>query len=118
MRTVPDPSPCRRHLTVNLEEWSKASIAAECGSAYRRYESELRVHYERYFALNPQLVSLTNRHSAKSLAAALPPGMQRLTRLIPRGSFHLHARSAKSSQMLALAVLGGAASCDPSLRWL
>ncbi len=95
--------------------WTKASIHAECSAAYRQYERELREHYVSYFAARPWLRCRDQPHSASTLSAALPPGLDHLQRLISRGSIHLHARSAKSSQTLALALIGSAATRDPSL---
>ena len=56
-------------------------------------------------------------YSARSLSAALPEGYAALWQLLPPQSTHIHARSARSSQSLALALLGCAADRDPSFSW-
>ena len=100
-----------------IHEWTKARINTECGLAYRRYERGLREHYVSYFNQRPWLQDASQSHSAISMSAALPPGWNQLERLLPRSAIHPHARSAKSSQTLSLALLGGALSIDPSLNW-
>jgi hypothetical protein len=100
-----------------LTDWTKERIDAECRPTYRRYEKELRAHYTRYFERHPQLRSARHPYSARTIAAALPPGYSDLRKRIPKGALHRFARSARSSQMLALALLGSAAERDSSLRW-
>jgi hypothetical protein len=58
------------------------------------------------------------RFSARDLHAALPPGWAELASEMPAGSWDLRHLSGKSSQTLALGLLGVAAHRDPSLRWL
>lgn len=93
-------------------------ITAECSAAYRAYEKDLKQHYIRYFEKNPGLRSYWHPYSARSVAAALPPGWSHLERILPHGALHRYARSAKSSQILALGLLGAACRSDPSMRWL
>jgi hypothetical protein len=101
----------------NLLSWTKGRIDTECTVAYRRYERALQDHYTAYFARYPHLRSFGHQYSAHSLAGALPPGYADLQRLIPKRAQHRFIRSARSSQGLALALLGVAAKIDPSLKW-
>ena len=101
-----------------VEEWTDRRIKGECSKPYRLYEQELKQHYLSYFDQNPKLRCPHQAHSALSIAAALPPGSAQLQELIPRNAIHPYARSAKSSQMLALAILGASAMADPSHEWL
>ena len=104
--------------TLALAQWTNHAIDQECGAAYRRYEKARRQQYIDYFARHPELRCPHHAHSAKSLAAALPPGWgEQLETLIPRNAWHVHARSGKSSQTLALALLGSATRLDSSLSW-
>ncbi len=98
-------------------DWTKARIDGECLKSYRIYERDLKKHYVAYFRDRPWLRSTEQTHSARDIASALPPGWSKLEDLIPRSARHLHARSAKSSQTLALALLGAAAVSDASLSW-
>lgn len=102
---------------LSLTDWTTKAINRECSSAYHRYEKTRRQQYVAYFARHPDLRCPQHAHSAKSLAAALPFGCEELQMLIPRHAWHVHARSGKSSQMLALALLGSAARLDSSLGW-
>ncbi len=104
--------------SLSLSHWTTRAIDQECGPAYRRYEKARRQQYLAYFTRHPELRCPQQPHSAKSLAVALPPGwVEQLETLIPRNAWHVHARSGKSSQTLALALLGSAARLDPSLSW-
>lgn len=100
-----------------LPKWSKEQIDAECRHDYRLYERGLREHYTAYFCRHSQIRCAMHPYCARSLAAALPAGCAELKALMPTGGFHRFARSAKSSQMLALALLGSAINRDDSLRW-
>lgn len=101
----------------SLAEWPKHRVDSVCKSAYRTYEAELTCKHERYFAERPHLKARGHPYSASSLAAALPPGRAELLSLIPPRAFHTHARSAKSSQMLTLSLLGSAQMEEPSAAW-
>jgi hypothetical protein len=101
----------------SLANWTTQAIDQQCGAAYRRYEKARRQQYLEYFACHPELRCLQQAHSAKSLAAALPRGWGELQTLIPQHALHLYARSGKSSQTLALGLLGSAARLDPSFDW-
>lgn len=96
-------------------EWTKASIDRECRESYRHYERALVRHYLEYYARHPAERCEHHAYSAQSVAAALPPGCAPLARLIPARRFHRHARSARSSQVLSLALLGASHELDPSL---
>jgi hypothetical protein len=102
---------------TDLAFWTKQRIYAACGRAYCLYEKKLTAHYTDYFARHCNLRCSRHAYSARSLGAALPAGYGALQELIPRRSLHVHARSARSSQSLALALLGAAAHRDPSLSW-
>ena len=106
------------NATIPLDHWTSRAIDHECRTAYRQYEKTRCLQYIKYFDRHPELRCPRQSHSARSLAAALPPGWgEQLETLIPRNAWHVHARSGKSSQTLALALLGSAARLDPSLRW-
>ena len=103
---------------ASLAEWSPERVDGECRRAYAAYETEIRRHYTAYFADNRHLRCPRHSYSAATIAAALPPGWEHLQRLIPPDAFHRYARSGRSSQLLALALLGSCSVEDPSLRWL
>ena len=107
----------RTPAALSLSHWTTQTIDRECGPAYRRYEIKRRQQYLKFFANHPELRCSKQPHSAKSLAAALPPGRDALETLIPRHRWHVYARSGKSSQTLAVALLGCATRIDPSLGW-
>jgi hypothetical protein len=102
---------------ADLAQWTKDRIDRVCRADYRRYERALREHYTRYFQRHPQLRCPRHPYSARTLASALPPGCSDLQKLIRRDLLHRFARSARSSQMLALSLLGNAAQNDDSLSW-
>ena len=105
------------NASVDLSHWTKERIDAECGAAYRRYECELIEHYTSYFRQYPQLRCPNHPYSARTITAALPSGHADLKDRIPEGSFHRFCRSARSSQLLALAVFGVALKHDKSFHW-
>jgi hypothetical protein len=100
-----------------LADWTKPKIDAACSAEYGRYVAELATHYTRYFEAHPQLRG-SHSYSAKDLETALPSGWEELSNLLPREKRHRHFRSGKSSQVLALGLLGVASKRDPSLAWL
>lgn len=102
---------------ADLTQWTKERIDAECSRSYQAYERGLQTHYTNYFQAHPQLRCPRHRYSARTIAAALPPGHSDLQKRIPKGSLHRFARSGRSSQLLALGLLGSAAEQDDSLRW-
>ena len=102
---------------LSVAHWTSQASDRECRAAYHRYEKARRQQYIDYFARHPDLRCPQQAHSANSLTAALPPGCGCLQTLIPPNAWHVHARSGKSSQTLALALLGSAARLDPSFGW-
>ncbi|MDQ3647201.1 MAG: hypothetical protein M3433_01185 [Actinomycetota bacterium] len=96
---------------------SQATIDAECAAAWRAYDAGLAERYTEYFEHRPELRG-EQRYSARDLVAALPPGGAGLGDLVAPGEWHRHYLSAKSSQTLAVGLLGRAARLDPSLNWL
>jgi hypothetical protein len=103
---------------THLTHWPQARIDGECRSAYATYEEELKGHYIDYFARHPELRCWQHHYSAATIAAALPSGWGHLDRLLPRQSVHRYARSARSSQTLALALLGSAVHQDVTMEAL
>lgn len=102
----------------NLRCWTKESIDRQCKKAYRTYEGAVIDRYTRYFAARPHLRCPRQSYSARSIAAALPPGYAGLQQLVPPEHLHRYARSGRSSQILGLALLGAATRSDPSMQWL
>jgi hypothetical protein len=115
----PAPAPAARHpgTASPLGAWPRAAIDAECQAAWRRYDRGLTTRYTRYFADHPELAG-EQRTSARDLVAALPPGWQAPADAIPDRPWQRQHLSARSSQLLAVGLLGLAASRDPSLAWL
>jgi hypothetical protein len=105
-------------LPASLAEWSAERIDRECRDAYGNYERLLKARYVAYFANNRHLRCRRHAYSAATIAAALPPEWEYLQRLMPPHAFHRYARSGRSSQLLALALLGSCSVEDPSLGWL
>jgi hypothetical protein len=103
--------------TVPHIQWSAAQIDAECSREWGRYDRALGLHYRKYFEQHPELLG-KQAHSATSISAALPDGWSHLGRRLPRAERHRHHLSGKSSQTLAVGLLGAAAELDPSLGWL
>lgn len=100
-----------------LAEWTHERVHAECAEAYRAYSRELDAHYTRYFAAHPEERGAHLRQAA-DIERALPPGWDHLADQVPARVRHRHHLSGRSSQMLALAVLGAATRLDFSLAWL
>jgi hypothetical protein len=97
--------------------WTGSRIAAECTVAYRAYERECAAGYRAYFAAHPELRAV-HPFSAKNIEAALPEGWAQLGDHLPVADRHRWHLSGKSSQVLALGLLGVARELDASLRWL
>jgi outer membrane biosynthesis protein TonB len=117
-RPAPAPAAARQPAPVGpLGAWSRAAVDAECQAAWRRYDRGLTTRYARYFADHPELAG-EQRTSARDLVAALPPGWEAPADAIPDRPWQRQHLSAKSSQLLAVGLLGVAASRDPSLAWL
>lgn len=103
---------------MQLSSWSKVSASAACGKAWRRYTKELAEHYTSYFKAHQDLAADDHAYSARDTAAALPASWGHLgEKVAPPKQFHVWHRSGKSSQVLALGLLGVAEECDDSLDW-
>jgi len=99
-----------------LHTWTTARIDEQCREHWVAYDSAKTAWYTEYFHND------SHRHplkawSAKNIACALPPRWEELADLVPTGRHSQHL-SGKSSQLLALALLGASARLDPTLRWL
>jgi hypothetical protein len=117
-RPAPAPAAPRQPAPAGpLGAWPRPAIDAECQAAWRRYDRGLTTRYARYFADHPELAG-EQRTSARDLVAALPPGWEAPADAIPDRPWQRQHLSAKSSQLLAVGLLGVAASRDPSLAWL
>ena len=112
----PSPARARRHLRP-ARRLARAAIEAECHTAWRRHDRRLGARYARYFEQHPELVG-EQRTSARDLAAALPPGWEAPADAVPLDGWRRQHLSAKSTQTLAVGLLGVAAARDPSLAWL
>jgi hypothetical protein len=115
-RTAPAP-PAPALISDPLGGWTRPDIDAVCEPAWRRYDRRLGARYARYFQKRPELAG-EQRSSARDLAAALPPGWGELSDAVPGDAWERQHLSGKSSQMLAVALLGVAARREPSLAWL
>jgi hypothetical protein len=102
---------------MNLADWTKLDIDAACAKAYATYNHELAVHYTRYFEQYEHLRG-DRIYCASKMEAALPSGWAHLANKIPESKRHEHHLSGKSSQTLALGLLGSAESRDPQVTWL
>jgi hypothetical protein len=100
-----------------LNDWTAPEIDAECRSAYSTYNAEIIRHYTAYFSNHKELAG-AHRYSAANIEAALPPGWESLASKLPPKQRHRYHRSAKSSQILSLGLLGVALERDPTLQWL
>jgi hypothetical protein len=102
----------------HLSAWTGAAIDEECRSAYGAYRSAKVARYEEYFGREPDRRDEAHAYKARDLEAALPEGWHGLADLIRKEELHRQHRSANSSQVLALGLLGAAAQSDPALAWL
>jgi hypothetical protein len=101
---------------IDLRSWTPSDVKGACGKHYARYDADLKRHYSDWFAANP---GRGTRWVANSPVDALPDGWAHLADLIPPGERHRLWLSAKSSQMLALGVLGPAvAGSEPGWKVL
>lgn len=103
--------------TADLYQWTKPRIEAECHRAWLDYDGALGDRYTRYFQEHPEFANTEQVWSAKDIESALPPGYGGLAERLPSGRHSQHL-SGKSSQILALALLGASAKSDPSHQWL
>jgi hypothetical protein len=104
-------------MSIELAAWTKDEIDAICKEPYGVYARDLTVHYRRYFADHPELAG-DHPLKAKDLASALPPGADFLEEYLPEKLRHRQHLSGRSSQIVALALLGLSWRRSPSLRWL
>jgi hypothetical protein len=102
---------------LDLAAWTHEAVHVECGAAYNRYSHDLDAHYTAYFAAHPKERGDHPRQAA-DLERALPPGWGHLADDLPKRVRHRHHLSGRSSQVLALAILGASARLDFSLDWL
>lgn len=102
---------------VELAGWTHERVHAACAEAYRIYSRKLDAHYTGYFAAHPEERGVHSRQSA-DIERALPPGWDYLAKELPARKRHRHHLSGRSSQLLALSVLGAATHLDFSLSWL
>lgn len=103
--------------TRSLYAWTSARIFEQCHRAWLDYDAAKRDSYIAYFEARPELAHPAQAWSAKNIASALPPGWEGLADLIPTGRHAKHL-SGKSSQILALALLGASAKLDAAHPWL
>jgi hypothetical protein len=113
----PAPAAAATASAGPLGGWTRAAIDAECESAWRRYDRRLSARYARYFEEHPDLVG-ESKTAARDLTAALPSGWADLAEAVPADAWDRQHLSGKSSQALAVGMLGVAARRDPSLAWL
>ena len=102
---------------LELAGWTHAEVVAQGRTAYNAYSSALDAAYAAYFRAHPDEAGLHPRQAA-DLAKALPPGFAHLAQQLPTAALHQHHLSGRSSQLIALALLGAGAASDPSLQWL
>lgn len=100
-----------------LSQWSAETADKACIRAWRRFDGELEARYTDYFEAHQEQRDPKQRFSAVRSELTLPPGHEGLLAKV-EGSLHNRHRSGKSSQTLALALLGVAEDQDPSLQWL
>jgi hypothetical protein len=101
----------------DLALWTHEAVHAECGGAYNRYSRDLDAHYAAYFRAHPDEGGSHPRQAA-DIERALPPSWEDLAGDLPDRVRHVHHLSGRSSQLLALAMLGASARLDPGLNWL
>jgi hypothetical protein len=104
-------------VSLELAAWTKSEIDQICTKPYGLYVRALTEHYEQYFVDHPELAS-DHPLKAKDLASALPQGADFLEEYLPDKLRHRHHLSGRSSQIIALAMLGLAWRRDLSVRWL
>jgi len=104
-------------MSLELAGWTNEQIDQTCKKSYGVYKRGLEKHYRSYFGEHPELAS-DHPLKAKDLASALPPGADFLEEFLPEDQRHLQHLSGRSSQIVALGLLGLAWRRDRSLRWL
>src|SRR4051812_3654270 len=98
-----------------LAGWTRDMVLEECRRAYNAYSRDLDRAYTDYYRKHQDERGKHSRQAA-DLARALPPGYDHLADL--GGRAHVHHLSGRSSQTLALALLGVGAIHDATLQWL
>lgn len=104
-------------MSVDLADWTHEAVHGECRAAFNQYSRELDRHYAAYFAAHPDERGSHPRQAA-DLARALPPGWDHLVDELPERVRHRHHLSGRSSQTLAVSILGAARHLDFSLAGL
>ena len=104
-------------MSLELAAWTKDEIDAICAKPYGAYVRALTAHYQQYFLDHPELASY-HPLKAKDLASALPPGADFLEEYLPEKLRHPQHLSGRSSQVIALAMIGLAWRRDLSMRSL
>jgi hypothetical protein len=102
---------------TTLGDWTKPEIDAQCSAAHGQYSRKLALHYTDYFNAHAELRG-KHLYSASSMETSLPSGWAGLASGIPAKRRHQHHRSGKSSQALALGLLGVAGALDTEFAWL
>lgn len=102
---------------LHLASWTHDGVHAECGRAYNSYSRDLDAHYAAYYEAHPGERGPHPRQ-AVDFERALPQGWEHLADDLPARGRHIHHLSGRSSQVLALALLGASVRLDPSLDWL
>jgi hypothetical protein len=103
--------------SLHLASWTHAAVHAECRDAYNRYSRGLDAHYRDYFRSHLDEGGPHPRQAA-DIERALPLGWEHLADDLPERARHVHHLSGRSSQVLALALLGASGRLDPGLAWL
>lgn len=103
--------------TLDIAAWTLDEITEECKAERSAYIRALNVHYAAYFLKHPNEAS-AHPQKAATIEAALPPGWEHLAEQLPASERHDKYLSGKSSQILALGILGAATALDSSLGWL
>jgi hypothetical protein len=101
---------------LRLKDWPVTRIDANCADAHGAYDRQLSRHYADYFTHHPDEAG-SQRFSARDMEQALPDGWGHLAAWIPAERLHRHALSGKSSQTLALGMLGVSIMQAPDLAW-
>jgi hypothetical protein len=100
-----------------IGNWTIEDIRTEVADAYAEYVSSREARVRAYFRNRPGLAS-PHPLLARDPTAALPAGHANLADRIGPAQRHRWWLSGKSSQMLALGVLGVNETADPELRAL
>ena len=104
---------------LDLREWTERRVTAACSRDYRTFHAMRRARHVAYYAAREGQRSLNpNRpYEAAEQRWAFPPGWEHLAELAGI-RWHVHSKSAGSSQALAISLLEPAIDADPSISWL